>query len=85
MSGYFGSQTDEYLLSREKDVVVEFETEYENYKKSSEEKLMSSREELDRIKNSRGSVVDETCEVLRLQLIEIAFVLEDEAREIENK
>jgi hypothetical protein len=85
VSGYFGSQTDEYLLSREKDVVVEFETEYENYKKSSEEKLMSSREELDRIKNSRGSVVDETCEVLRLQLIEIAFVLEDEAREIENK
>jgi hypothetical protein len=65
--------------------LYEFETEYENYKKSSDEKLRNSREELERIKNSRGSVVDETCEILRLQLIEIAFVLEEEAREIEKK
>jgi hypothetical protein len=46
VSGYFNSQTDEYLLSREKDVVGEFESEYENYKKSSEEKVRSSKEEL---------------------------------------
>ncbi len=47
--------------------------------------MRSAKEELERIKNSRGSVVDETCEILRLQLVEIAFVLEDEAKEIEKK
>jgi hypothetical protein len=51
-----------------------------NYRIECETKLTFAKEELTRIQNDRSEMAGEICSSLCMALIEIAFILEPEAR-----
>jgi hypothetical protein len=52
---------DEYLLSKEKDFIIGVEEQTENYKSECDHKLKNTKADFDKVKESRGNVVEETC------------------------
>ena len=82
---YLGSLSDEYLISREREVLEEIAHEVSESQQTVEAKIASALEELERLKQDREGLVADKCQFLGAGLTDIAFVLEAEANEIANK
>ena len=79
------SLSDEYLLTRDKSFLEEIQKEIVYFREGIEGKLKNSFDETKRIRIDRQGLVEERCKSLFEQLVDIAFVLEEEAQEISNK
>lgn len=63
-------------------VLEEISKQVTEYRDSIVEKIKQTGEELERIKNDRKLGVENKCQILEYQIVEIAFVLEEEAKAI---
>lgn len=83
---YFNAMTDDYLMSREKEILEEMIAMINEHEKKREEKVQGLDKRLDSQEGERKQNLLFFCENLENQLIDIAFILEPEVKQLtENK